>query len=203
MTTNQVNEKKDRILFLSRVYPSDFIDIEYALEDKLLEGLPTETENETIIYNNIPKIFYNLDSWIKSTNILCWHCHISFDSVPVFCPKYKYNSTSFEVQGNFCSFPCASKWNDKNSRPNEKSRKTKLLVELYFIFYGDTVMQVPMAPDYVDMIAYGGFLTREQFEDVITLSMSSYRQNIKNNSIASIEVNEIVQNTGLGSNFNN
>lgn len=186
----------ERILFLSRVFPENCLDIELALEDKLTEGLSDDNlDIDQVIYDRIPNVFTTLDTWLKCTNLLCWNCDASFDTVPLFCPTYKYENTPgkplMKPLGNFCTFPCSAKHNDIHAPPEEKWTRTKLLLELYTIFTGQTISKIPLAPDKTQMIQWGGFLTREQYDDAISLSMSSYQKTLNDNSIASIEVNQL------------
>ncbi len=189
--------KCERILFLSRVSPNDCIDVEKALEDKLLENISEEIEiHIESTYDTISSNFTDLKSWKLSTNILCWYCDGQFDTIPIFCPEYKYENPpgniSLKVLGNFCTFSCAAKYNSiYASSGEERWRRDKLLIELYKIFYNEDISRIPLAPRRTDMIQWGGFLTREQYEDTIALSMSSFKKIIQNNSIASIEVNKI------------
>ncbi len=186
----------EHILFLSRVFPENCLDIELALEDKLTEGLSDDNlDIDQIIYDRIPNIFINLNTWSKCTNLLCWYCDASFDTIPIFCPTYKYEDPPgkplMKVLGNFCSFSCAAKHNDIHVSPDEKWTRTKLLLELYNIFNGESISSIPLSPDKSKMMQWGGFLTREMYDDAISLRMLSYRKTLNDNSIASIEVNKL------------
>lgn len=186
----------DRLLFLSRVFPENCLDIETVLEDRLTEGLCDDNlDIDHIIYDRIPNAFTNLNTWQLCTNLLCWYCDASFDTIPIFCPTYKYEDppgkTLMKVLGNFCTFSCAAKYNDIYASSDEKWTRTKLLHELYIMFNGESITSIPLAPDKIKMIQWGGFLTREQYDDAISLSMSSYKQILQDNSIASIEVNSL------------
>ncbi len=187
---------KIHILFLRNVFKRDCIDVGDELEEKVLETINESDINiEANTYGSIPEIFVNVNDWPKKTNILCWYCDSQFETVPIFCPAYEYERTPgisvMKVIGNFCSFPCASKHNKSTTIEPHTWERQELLCRLYKKFYGEDINEIPLPPLKTEMIQWGGFMTRQQYNDSIALSMSKYEKTLKANSITSIEVNII------------
>lgn len=183
------------ILFLHRIFKRDCICIENELEDKLLEDIDkSETNIEANNYDTIPDKFTTLNEWKKKTELLCWACDVKFNTVPVFVPEYLIETSPgnilMKVLGNFCDFPCASQYNNTYTTGRRKWERQQLLLKLYKIFYGDEISEIPPSPSKIKMVQYGGFLTREQYDDVIALSMEQHKKTMGENSIESIEVSE-------------
>lgn len=192
---NHTTQPKN-ILFLYGVFKKDCINVEKSLEDRLMS--PIDDTEFTIHYDKIPDKFTTLLDWITSTNLLCWHCDAQFDTVPIFIPEYMTELSNgciiMKVKGNFCSFPCASGWNKIYSSGERKWEKDMLLNKLYRIFYEKDIDEIPPAPRKTYMEQYGEkSWTREQYDDTISLSMSSYKDELVDNSIESIEAVPLTQ----------
>lgn len=190
--SNHITQPKN-ILFLYGVFKKDCINVEESLENRLMS--PIDETEFTIHYDKIPDKFTTLLDWITSTNLLCWHCDAQFDTIPIFIPEYMTELSDgciiMKVKGNFCSFPCASGYNKIYASGERKWEKDMLLNKLYHIFYGKDIDEIPSAPSKTYMEQYGEkSWTREQYDDAIALSMSSYKDELFGNSIENIEVNK-------------
>jgi hypothetical protein len=188
-----------KILFIKGVFKKDCI-FDDIFEKKILENVEEDNDksNEMIndmdscynkilesntaksCYKKLPSIFYDLESWVENTNLLCWYCNLNFDTVPIFIPnviepnlkKNNDNSKklSIGVYGVYCSFGCANQYikNNNNSiiKITESLNKLKFL---YKIFYGHNNM-----PDYLSypepyiMFQYGGNKSIEEYKILIT-----------------------------------
>ncbi len=73
----------DGILFLQGVYKKDC----KRVEDFFYERLLHDSTHETKMYDKIPLVFTGIDTWLKSTNLLCWVCNRSFKGRPWFEPQ--------------------------------------------------------------------------------------------------------------------
>ena len=63
------------------------------------------------LYND----FIQNESWLHSTNICCWWCCHTFDTVPIGIPiKYNLKTNNFIVNGIFCTFGCMIAYNNVN-----------------------------------------------------------------------------------------
>lgn len=187
-------DKPDNILFLRGVFGGDCIDVEDRIENKIM--LDMEDTVLCVQYDTIPDKFISLVDWKQSTSLLCWQCDAQFDGIPVFIPEYMTQLSdgkiTMKVRGNFCSFPCASGYNKIHTGGLRKWERNELLKKLYKIFYGKSIDDIPSSPPKTYMIQYGErSWTREQYDDAITLCMSSYEEELLNNSIESIEVSTI------------
>jgi len=185
--------ERKNMLFLYGVFKRDCIDVEGRIEDKIL--LDMEDTTLTVHYDTIPDNFTSLEDWTRTTNLLCWQCDAQFDVIPVFIPEYiiklSNNKMTMKVRGNFCSFPCASGFNKIHTPGGRKWERNELLKKLYTIFYNLDVDidEIPSSPPKTYMIQYGEkSWTRQQYDDAIALSMSSYKDELLGNSIESIEV---------------
>ena len=112
-----------KILFIKGVFKKDCIQDD-IFEKKILENIDIGSkpiiEDEMVMipneqYHKIPNTFTNLKSWVDKTNLLCWNCNLSFNSIPIFIPnviepdlsKNGERSLSLGVYGVFCNFNCA------------------------------------------------------------------------------------------------
>jgi hypothetical protein len=74
-------------------------------------------------YSQIPKRFTSVATWPKNTNLLCWSCGNSFSDYPKFVamnPEIKNGDDICDVKGNFCRWPCASNYIDKEMPKSQK-----------------------------------------------------------------------------------
>lgn len=131
--------------------------------------------NDTAKLISLPEIF-SKGIWPEKTNIKCWWCTLSFDSVPCFIPT-KMVSGKYTVLGCFCSFNCAMAYNLYSLEQNQhdRLRKCALLNSLYYEIHGEPKEILPSPPKET-MIMYGGKLTVEQYRNLIKdCNVSSYK----------------------------
>jgi hypothetical protein len=134
--------------------------------------------NDTNKIISLPELF-SKGVWPEKTNIKCWWCTLSFETVPCFIPT-KFHNGKYTILGCFCSFNCAMSYNlyslDQNQ--HERLRKCSLLHTLYYEIHGETeqVKEILPAPPKEVMIGYGGKLTIEQYRGLIKeCNISSYK----------------------------
>jgi hypothetical protein len=131
--------------------------------------------NDTGKLISLPEIF-SKGIWPEKTNIKCWWCTLSFDSVPCFIPTKLVNG-KYTVLGCFCSFNCAMAYNLYSLEQNQhdRLRKCALLNSLYYEIHSEPKEILPSPPKET-MIMYGGKLTVEQYRDLIKdCNVSSYK----------------------------
>ena len=162
------------ILRIFGISKSDYVSIEDTAEIKYRERLENEEQIDIkeVIFDKIPTIFENLKTWPMQTNLLCWHCDLKFDSLPIFVPTYAKHRDSglieFGVRGNFCSFNCAEAWILINyAEKDHRWSLQNLLCMLYFIFTGQHVVKISPSPSKTLMNYYGGDLTVEAYKEQI------------------------------------
>jgi hypothetical protein len=132
-------------------------------------------EKEKIV--SLPTV-YEKGVWPEKTNIKCWWCTLSFDSVPCFIPK-KMRVGKYHIIGCFCSFNCAMAYNlyalDQNQ--HDCLRQSSLIHTMYTEIHGEIKEILPSPPKEV-MVAYGGKLTVEQYRKKIKeCNIQSYKLN--------------------------
>lgn len=178
------------VLFLRGCFLSDCKSIEDKFDEKLLNegsyGNTYEIKNTT--YDKIPKTFTSLESWKKSTNLKCWYCDCTFESVPLFIPKNVEKDGSMGVLGNFCSWNCASSHINLHFDSDQKWEKCLLLKLLYRDFTGDEINEILPAPNKTEMIQYGGKKTPQQFKDELSKKNKQYETAIEHNSIKNLSM---------------
>jgi hypothetical protein len=161
------------------------------MENQILDN-SEELAIEEDLYDSIPEKFTTAEKWKKCTNLLCWVCDANFDTIPVFIPEYLIEKSPgniiMRVLGNFCGFPCASQYNSTHSSGQHKWERDMLLRKLYYIFYGEEIALVPCSPPKTSMVQYGGFLTREQYDDTVALSLETHKKSAYANSMDSTEL---------------
>jgi hypothetical protein len=159
------------ILFIKGVFIRDCIPIDELFEQQLMEQL--NNDNPVICYEKFPSFFVNNKTWIKTTNIKCWYCDLSFDSKPVFIPKMIEhsgitNDYNIPTLGCFCSFCCAKSYCDiYYTRICDHIKINDMLKFLYNIFNGKKIKEINSAPNKYEMVQYGGSLDPLEFRKKI------------------------------------
>lgn len=131
--------------------------------------------NDTAKLISLPEVF-SKGIWPEKTNIKCWWCTLSFESVPCFIPTKMVNG-KYTVLGCFCSFNCAMAYNLYTLEQNQhdRLRKCALLNSLYYEIHGEPKEILPSPPKET-MIMYGGKLTVEQYRNLVKdCNVSSYK----------------------------
>jgi hypothetical protein len=202
--------KKSYILFLSEVFPEDCLDDETVLKTLCVEEIPEEpdfsevpeiseipeipdfSENEAETYymespqdyETLPDYFVDVESWPKTTNLLCWCCDTSFRGMPWIIPIGKVMKSetltdnftpetyglvdhispkvreyyAFQRLGCFCCEFCAQKYINRSGDPKIKNKweSGKLLLEVYKIITGRHTHYIPESEDKYMMAQYCG-----------------------------------------------
>ncbi len=177
----------DGVLFLPGVYKTDCDRIEDFFHERLLHGSDADAK----IFDKIPMIFTDLDSWPKSTNLLCWNCRRSVKGRPWFEPQsidplHRGNPGEFipankldksgaktaayciNVKGCFCSPNCVMRHiltfaKDLADRLN----KISMLLFVYELFVGRKVADIQPSPLITEMVQYGGPYSEQEYQKKI------------------------------------
>jgi hypothetical protein len=171
----ELNDNKNYYDIIQELHEKD--KIIRQLKDELLEygNALTEMHNtigekENCIVNmKIPIVDFRDGKQIipAKTDICCWWCTYTFDSVPVYIPEL-YNNSTYYVFGCFCSFNCANAYN-LNLNDYKVKERYSLLVNLAISVYKKNVEQdIFIAPQREILEKYGG-----------PLSITEYRKNFK------------------------
>jgi hypothetical protein len=73
----------DGVLFLKGVYKNNCDRIEDFFHERLLH----DADPKAKIFDKIPMVFTDLESWPKTTNLLCWTCRRAVKGRPWFEPQ--------------------------------------------------------------------------------------------------------------------
>lgn len=179
------------ILFLKGVH----VDECKSIEDIFTDGLISNIKNEQPIpiqqiFDRLPSKFFNLDSWPKQTNLVCWWCSNSFNNQPVFIPQYfppNIEKNGIPVYGNFCSFNCATSF--VSIDPLFKNREWEgheMLRILYRIFNQKIIKTIIPAPYPIMMMRYGGTMTESEYKALIKDLDDAYLRDIEHSSVKSV-----------------
>lgn len=184
------NAKKqtiDGVLFLPGVFKTDCDSLEDFFHERLIHG----ADQNAKIFDKIPMIFTDLESWPKTTNLLCWNCSRSFKGRPWFEPQsidplhkgkpgefisstklnrsgLRDNSYCINVKGCFCSPNCVMRHIMIFAKDlADQLNKIAMLLFLYEIFVGQKVINIQPAPLLTDRVQYGGTLSDQEYQKKI------------------------------------
>jgi hypothetical protein len=160
-----------KILFIKGVFLKDCIPSDDIFEKQMIEQLQYNTAYIEV-YNKIPLIFTSMETWVKKTNLSCWHCCLEFDSIPVFIPKIidssAFDKFNISTYGCFCSFNCAMAYNNiYNKKICDNIHVKNMLLFLYKIYTKKSVKEILPSPSKYQMNHYGGNLEKIQYKKKI------------------------------------
>ena len=139
--------------------------IERLKEYKLLRNktIKSNTNNYSEI---LLKEFSNINEWPEQTNISCWWCCHSFDSIPCSIPEKQLDKT-FIVYGIFCSPECCSSYLFNDSSNNTTNKDISKKYSLLNLMYKDIYMGSNIEQSYPreTLKKFGGPLTIEEFRN--------------------------------------
>lgn len=99
----------------------------------------------------------------EKTNIACWWCTYTFDTLPCFIPE-RYFDGKFYVFGCFCSFDCAKAYNLSLNDYKVPDRNS-LIKKLYHAIKG-VDDEIPIAPPREILEKFGGPLTIDEYRKI-------------------------------------
>ena len=180
------------ILFLQGVFKKDCKRIEDIFHDKLLDK--NNKIEEKKVYDKIPVLFTNINTWPKTTNLNCWYCSRNFKNRPWFEPQsiepatetiiektnnytiYNNKKIVLGVKGIFCSCNCVYSYIMLYCRDiSDKLNKIMMLKILYEIFNeGKSIVDIKPAPHFTEMQKFGGNITESEYQRLIESLDSNY-----------------------------
>lgn len=98
----------------------------------------------------------------KKTNIHCYWCCNSFDSVPCFLP-YSYSKGTFKVFGCFCSPECAAAYNFKDNNDMDNVWERYSLLNLMYKKIYNREVDIKLAAPRMMLRQFGGNMSVEEF----------------------------------------
>lgn len=178
---------------------NDKIETEYILNEKQKdnhydgyydhhqENLKQESNIKKGFYQNIP-VF--TEKWCDKTNIKCWWCIHTFDTLPLGCPvDYNRQLKKFRVEGIFCSFSCIQAY--MRTQP-DYTDKLYLLKYMYKALTGSLKNNFTPAPSRYVLTDFGGHLSIDNFRKLSyenkTYQMIEYPMFLSRNYVAEIDL---------------
>jgi len=165
--------KKCHILILENIFIRDI----QSMKDLMVARANNLTITNIAHVNEtkLPKKFESLETWVKHIDVNCWHCSLKLQKnrIPVALPlNYTKSSNQLimDVEGIFCSFPCAMAYAKYKYKTLSKIKeKSDLLCTLFRYFYSEIIYNIPCAPDRQDMKQYCGSIgiTIEQYRQTV------------------------------------
>lgn len=209
------SNKVPKILFIRGVFKKDCLnddifDRKYNenasivdINSNILNDEQYQLDNLLITnYEKLPPIFNSIETWKKKTNLLCWSCTLSFNTIPVFIPKViepmstkdqtefeKYSNTvsktnsksnsktnqkfSISVYGVFCTFGCAIHYIESHNYSITDRTEAKCKLKiLHKLYYNKDMKDISYYPSPSQMKKFGGDLTDEEYKE----SMEKYKK---------------------------
>jgi len=181
-TLNLSSNYDTNVLFIRQVFFEDLTTAEDDMQSYLMNISCNQTNITEHEYDEIPKTFTGIDSWIKKINLLCWSCSCGFNNMPWFIPKY-YNKSGDKIEmgvhGVFCSPNCAADGiicEFGSSRMEIIKEKQELLKILYYIFNNKKITYIPVPVNKTVMVQYGGTIKQSEYRYILTRDNSHFEQ---------------------------
>lgn len=194
-----------KILFLEGCFPDDCASIEDLFDEKLLKStyVNNEYDTELVMYDKIPPIFYDLDSWPTSNNIMCWSCSKHFTTRPLFVPTHITPSNdpsreygSIGTRGNFCSWNCCADYIYLYFAKSKREKMEMLKFE-HKIFTGKSIREIVRARPKTDRKEYGGDMTEKEYDEHLSTVNNDHLVSIDHNMIKHISRSMALTDTQL------
>jgi hypothetical protein len=136
-------------------------------------NLETDNKTDDIQINNRKKGYFELmrsfvcsDKWLYNTDVCCWWCCHTFDTVPIGNPnRYDRKVEKFRVKGVFCSFSCLIAYRNDSCK---KYSLTNYLVKFMYSKLTGTFLldsNLTPSPPRSCLKMFGGDLTIEEFRN--------------------------------------
>ncbi len=127
----------------------------------------TQEMNRKTGYFELLYDFIHNSQWLEHTDVCCWWCCHTFDTVPIGMPvDFDVKTKKFRVKGVFCSFACMTAHKDKH----EKNININSLISyLYKKLTAEPIgTKIQRAPPKETLKMFGGDLTIEEFRNSST-----------------------------------
>lgn len=112
---------------------------------------------------------------VDTTNIACWWCTESFNTIPCFLPD-RYCDGIYYVFGCFCTYSCVKAYNS-GMQDQYVMVRIALINKLCNEIFGENAV-VPIAPPREMHQKFGGPLSTQQFRDSTYLCKKEFKLNL-------------------------
>jgi len=142
--------------------------------------------------------FVHNEEWLHKTDVCCWWCCHSFNTIPLGLPfEYNKKTNKFMVKGIFCSFACMLAYKNENKLQD----KNYLINYLYTKLTADTDIinsetnKLKPAPSKYTLKMFGGELSIEEFRNASNenkvYKMIEYPMSVYNDYVEEIDIENI------------
>lgn len=124
-----------------------------------------QVDNRKKGYFEILQSFVENKDWLHNTDVCCWWCCHSFDTVPIGLPeRYSDSIKKFKVKGVFCSFSCMIAY---KKECKISCAKDYLIKYLYNKLTGTLLLETELepAPPRCTLKMFGGVLSIDEFRN--------------------------------------
>lgn len=140
------------------------------------------------VYDKIPSVFVNLQTWPKSTNLHCWWCRRKIQDIPWSEPTgIEPDGKShhcFNVKGIYCSPNCVRANIDSTNKRIEFRNNTIEMLKLFHkALTGLIPEEIVASPHFSELQEFGGSMTSDDYQKAIEESQKTINEYI--NSILS------------------
>lgn len=161
------NAAKNYILSLRGVKPDD------------LKNEEVKVLRDVTMYDDLPKHFTSVDTWIKSTNLRCWNCGRVPTGVPKFRPKNPSTvggNLVCDVNGIFDTWNCVVSKMMQDTPINSQWDEMELICLVEALFSGKRKQSIPAAIDKTKLREYCGMggMTHEQYDALLKVINSEF-----------------------------
>lgn len=186
-------ENEDNIIVskLEEIINDSNIDENINKEGKI--NIIKENNRKKGFFEILSKIIYN-NNWIYSTDVHCWWCCHTFNSIPVGLPdSYNYETNKFRVKGIFCSFSCMLAYKQDKRILNVDYLIKALYCKLTKTLLNDS--ELKHAPPRCSLKIFGGELTIDEFRNATRenkiYKMIDYPMYISRDFIEEIDIKNV------------
>jgi len=137
--------------------------------------------------------FVHNEKWLETTDVCCWWCCHSFDSVPIGLPM-DYNG-KFRVKGVFCSFSCMIAYKNEKHLYSKDHLIKFLYKRLTGTMLKDSLFILKPAPPRCSLKMFGGELSIEEFRNCFNenkcYKMIDYPMYISKDYIEEVDIQNV------------
>lgn len=159
--------EEPKVIFLQGVFSRDNKTVDDAFYDNLTASI---AKSEVIVYNKIPRKFYNIETWIRTTNIHCCTCDRKIESRPTpICVNLKIlgDIKTFDVLRLCCSFPCYAEFIEREAPFDTRWEMREHMFTVFEIFHNKQVSHIPCGPSRLEQARLGGNLSDAEYQKKI------------------------------------
>ncbi len=169
---NDINTSMMNDTNLTKIIFDDVIDINKGIRNKHSNYINEIQTKRKIIKSKINFLDKDDDKWIENSNIACWWCCHTFDTIPLGLPNHFYKD-KFYVYGCFCSLNCAYAYNLELNDYKIWDRQTLLNYLKSIIFTDNDFILKPSPPRQI-LELFGGHMNIKTYRENFFIITKEY-----------------------------